>query len=201
MAAQTNNVELPDNSEIPENFNVGEFLFTRKTITYDDKTIQLSNVTKLSKYSYKETLKAVYKVSEDLLSKATMILVGSGVLLYLLSKFEGIASILRLILVGALAVVAYGYYERNKKKDIDKKYYGLIIETSSGKSENLLTNSKDFIWSLFDGITRAMNDDKFTKIIANFTNHDITYYDNSENVHGDKYSNINSSTINNRSQI
>jgi hypothetical protein len=181
-------VENAKDGEIPENFNVSEFIFTKRTITYDGKTIQLSNVTKIAKYGFRETTKPVFKVKDDVLTKTTLAAIGLLFLTFLVSGISGLSTIVSFGFIVAACIAGYGYYERHTKKEVHKDFYGLIIETSSGKAENLLTNSKDFIWRLFNQITRAMNDVSFQVIEANFHTHDITYHDNSkiETVFGDK---------------
>ncbi len=183
-------ISAPKDGEVPENFNVSEFIFTKRTITYDGKTIQLSNVTKIAKYGFRETTKPVFKVKDDILTKATLAAIGLLILSYFVSGISGLSTIVSFGFIVAACIAGYGYYERHTKKEVHEDFYGLIIETSSGKAENLLTNSKDFIWRLFNQITRAMNDVSFQVIEANFHTHDITYHDNSqiETIFGDKIS-------------
>lgn len=189
---------------IPENFNVRDFIFTKKTITYDRKTIQLSNVTKIEKYSFSETWKPIYTISDELRTKAYIGALISLLLAYITSNIEMIYSLSVLALLISIAIIAYSYHERNKKKAFDKNYFGLIIETSSGKSENLLTDSYNFINQLFNEITRAMNDEGASKIVANFHSHEIKYEQNShieKIVAGDNYEDISDAIILNRSTV
>lgn len=189
---------------IPENFNVGNFIFTKKTITYDGKTIQLKNVTKIQKYSFSENWKPVYKVSDDLRKKAFIGLGASMLVLFLLGSIQFIATIGAIAFCVAAGILIYSYNERNKKKPFTENYYGLIIETSSGKSENLLTQSSQFISALFHQVTMAMNDEGPTKIVANFNSHEIRYENNStveKLVVGDSFEGISDSTIYNRSNV
>lgn len=193
-------LEVLDNDEIPENFNVGKFLFTRKTITYGGKTVQLSNVTKISKYSFRETKKPVFDVSQDLFYKSGAGVLICALLMFLLSSIEFLSSIFMIGFVISLGILIYGYNERQKKKQTDKDYYGLVIETSSGKAENLLTTDKKFIGALFNEITKAMNDKDGKKLVANFSTNQIYYHEDNrkKKVYGDNFENINGSSINNR---
>lgn len=189
------------NDEIPENFNVGRFLFTKKTITYDGKTVQLSNVTRISKYNFKETHKPIFRITPELMRQAGIALLVSFLAAWFLNGYDIIVNIATLVILGALSILGYAWYERSTKKPKDYRFYGLIIETSSGKAENLLTQNQQFIDTLFHEITRAMNDVDFKTIVANFNDHHIQYIDNKhvENVLGDKFQDISGSKIINRS--
>lgn len=189
---------------IPENFNVGNFIFTKKTITYDGKTIQLSNVTKIQKYSFSENWEPVYKVNDELRKKALIGLGVSLLILFILGSIQIFASIGGIGLFIAAGILIYSYNERNTRRPFTENYYGLIIETSSGKSENLLTKSKLFINDLFHSVTLVMNDEGPSKFIANFNSHEIKYENNSKVetlVMGDSFEGISDSTILNRSNI
>lgn len=196
-------LEVADQEDIPTNYNVSKFLFTQKTITYDGKTVQLSNVTRISKYNFRKSKPPVFTISDKLLQQSALTVVGLLVALYLLSGIEMISSLLFLGLVISGGIAVYGYNERQKKQTVNKDYYGIIIESASGTKENLLTHSQSFIDRLFNEITKAMNDRTSQPIIANFHNQEIRHIDNSqiEVVLGDNFENIEGSTIINRNEF
>ena len=204
MADHANESAQKDREDVPTNYNVSEFIFTKRTITYDNKTIQLSNVTRIEKYGVRETRKPIFSISKEILSKAVIVFIVALIGSSIFASIEFISGLASLAMLSSFGVIAYGIYERFAKKEVKNDYYGLIIETSSGRAENLLTNSQSFIADLFQEITHAMNSDNFTRLVANFNDHRI-YQDNSNSnnstVHGDHYQNVSDSTITNRSNV
>ena len=71
--------------EKPERF-LGKFVFTKKTATFGQKTLQLINVTKIEVRSFRETTKAVYRISPARLQQAWK-MIAAGVLLAFLGGF------------------------------------------------------------------------------------------------------------------
>lgn len=198
------NENLLNHNDTIENFNVGKFIFTKKTITYDSKTIQLSNVTKIAQYSYSERWKKKFKIPTFLFILAIIIGGITGLITIITYNFNNIADQPFIFFILSTVIFSYGVYERMNRKSFIEDYFGLIIETSSGKAENLLTQNYDFIHSLFNEITKAMNDEGYSKIVANFNNHEIKYEHNShvgKVVIGDSFDNINDANITNRSTV
>ncbi|TNE58474.1 MAG: hypothetical protein EP344_09940 [Bacteroidetes bacterium] len=180
--------------EKPERF-LGRFIFTRRTVTYGHKTLQLSNVVKIEVKGFQEVRKATFRVSDE--SRNTAIraalagLMVLGVGYYLWDPLQLIG--LLLVLAGG-GVTWYYYHERSQKQDEVYNYYGLFFECTSGKTEVLWSGNKDFTFELFDRITSSMNDDRVASFVANFTEYK---FENS----GDVFAHNSDSTITNRSNI
>lgn len=166
--------------EKPDKF-LGKFIFTNKTATFGQKTLQLSNVSKIEVRKYKEVTKAVYRIS-DVHRDQALKAVGIGLLLILLGQsWESLSVIGAFILVIGGAVIWWYYDERNRKKDKIYNYYGLFFDCTSGKSEVLWSDKHDFVVKLFDRITNSMNYEQMGNFIANITDNSVTIT-NSKNI-------------------
>lgn len=164
--------------EKPEKF-LGKFIYTKKTITFGRKTLQLSNVSKIEMKSFRETTKAVYSISPQRKNQAIKALI-AGVLLTLLgSVWEPFALLgVLLVLIGG-GIVWYYYDERNRIKDRIRNYHGLFFDCTSGKTEVLWSDEQDFIVKLFDRITNSMNYEQIGSFVANITDKRIEIKDSS----------------------
>ncbi len=160
--------------EKPDKF-LGKFIFTKRTITFGHKTLQLSNVSKIEVKSFRDTTKAVYKISDERLSWAWKVAL-VGVLLALWEPLRVVGVLF--ILVGA-GIIWYYYDERNKKKDRVYNYYGLFFDCTSGKTEVLWSDHQDFVVQLFDRISNSMNYEQMSSFVANITDNSIQVIDSS----------------------
>jgi hypothetical protein len=180
MGTSHNTAESYSEEEVPQRY-LGEFLFTQKTATFGQKTIQLSNVSKIQVRSFKETKKAVYRITDENLKQAWKLL-GVSLILILVGKYWEMAGTLGIIL-GVLGggVIWYYYNERRRLKDKTYNYFGLFFDCTSGKTEVLWSHRQDFIVQLFDRISNSMNYERMSNFVAHFNDNSVLIQD-SENI-------------------
>jgi hypothetical protein len=169
-----------ETEEAPEKY-LGKFIFTAKTATFQKKTLQLSNVVNIEVRSFFETKKAVYIISEEHKDLALKVLAAGVVLFFLRSIADVFATVGVLLGLGGGGVLGYYFYERNRKKDKTRNFYGLFFHCTSGKNEVLWFDSQQDVVMLFDRITNSMNQRDSPNFIASFTDNRIVIHE-SENV-------------------
>lgn len=191
--------------DLLENFDVSEFIFTSKTITYSGKTIQLSNVTRIWLFNYNTIIKAKFNIRQKgFLFSIFLIILGSSIIWLRDSGYIHDPIYFRFgifgILIG-LSILVYGIIERRIKGDENLRHFGIVIETASS-AEKLVSMDKEFINNLFRYITIAMNKESQQAIVANFNSKEINVIqDNRKIQNGDIFENITNSSINNRSNV
>jgi hypothetical protein len=164
---QNSQVSFSDD-EKPERY-LGKFRFTRKTVTFGQITLQLSNVSKIEVKSFKETIKPKFDMTDEHLKTAWKG-VALGILVILIGGVvKSLVSVGFIILLAGGLGVWYYHNERNRKKEKIYNYHGLFFDCTSGKSEVLWSNDVKFTIELFNRISHSMNDDQFTSFVANFT--------------------------------
>lgn len=195
-------------NDTSETFHTGEFLFTKNIITYGSTTLQLSNVTKIKKYVFTEHYKPTYNIDKSMILLSFIAIIISVLALGSMFHFLGeidinkpIVQVFGLIFLASFSTLIFSCYERRIKFLTDYTY-GVLIETSSGKSEYLSTANKDFISKLFSEITKAMDKDDFPSIVADFSNSEIKFQKDlkiGKFIEGDNFEHIEGSNISNRS--
>jgi hypothetical protein len=192
-----------DNNTIPETFHTGEFLFTKKIITYGGTTLQLSNVTKIKKYIFSKSREPTYSISSQFLNSTLITLFLTIIIVYLGWEELRIRQFGIFTIFCCVAIIAQSIYER-RIKVITEFTYALLIETASGGSEYFSTPNKNFISRLFNEITKAMDKEEFPNISANFNNYEINSNKDvniEKIISGDNFEEIHESTIINRSKL
>lgn len=178
MTTEKNRSVAINDEEMPEKF-LGKFVFTKKTITFGHKTLQISNISKIEVSSFKETTKPVYSISEktrdNALKSAALGLVG----IFLGGVWEPFRIIGALLIIISGGIVWFYYDERQKKKDKIYNFYGLFFDCTSGKTEVLWSDQYSFVNELFDRITEAMNSEQFNGFVANFIENKFESIENS----------------------
>lgn len=153
---------------------LGKFIFTNLTATFGQKTLQLSNVSKIEVRRFMEVTKAVYSISPEGKSQAIKAII-VGVLLVLLGSFlEALIIIGSLLIIIGGGVVWYYYDERRKKEDSVNNYYGLFFDCTSGKTEVLWFDRHEDVIQLFDRITNSMNHERMIDFVANITDNRVS---------------------------
>lgn len=167
-----------NDEEMPEKF-LGKFVFTKKTITFGHKTLQISNISKIEVNSFKETTKPTYSISENTRDSAIKAAALGLIGIFLGGVWEPFRIIGVLLILISGGIIWYYYDERQKKRDKIYNFYGLFFDCTSGKSEVLWSDDYSFVNELFDRITEAMNRDNFNGFVANFIENKFESIENS----------------------
>jgi len=153
---------------------LGKFIFTNLTATFGQKTLQLSNVSKIEVKRFMEVTKAVYNISAERKSQAIKAIIVGVLLVFLGSFAEALIILGALLIIGGGSVVWYYYDERRKKADEVSNYYGLFFDCTSGKTEVLWFDRHYDVIELFDRITNSMNHERMVDFVANITDNSVS---------------------------